>query len=99
MGNYSKWAYIKSTSSATWTIVPFEGYIDQTGVANAEAAIFVMEEADGTTTAINGVEVDDINSLQNANAEGWYTLQGVKLDSAPTEKGIYIFNGKKVMVK
>lgn len=32
-------------------------------------------------------------------AEGWYTLQGVKLEGKPTEKGIYIYNGKKVMVK
>ena len=99
LGNSKNWAYIKSTSDATWNIVPFEGYIDQTGVENAEAAIFLMEDIDGTVTAINGVEVDDINSLQNANAEGWYTLQGVKLESAPTEKGIYIFNGKKVAVQ
>ncbi len=101
LGNSKNWAYIKSDSEAKWNIVPFEGFIDQnnTTAENPEAAIFVMEEIDGTTTVINGVEVDDINSLQNANAEGWYTLQGVKLESAPTEKGIYIFNGKKVAVQ
>ncbi|MBO4214766.1 MAG: hypothetical protein J5888_00345, partial [Bacteroidaceae bacterium] len=29
----------------------------------------------------------------------WYTLSGVELLSKPTEKGVYIFNGKKVVVK
>jgi hypothetical protein len=33
------------------------------------------------------------------NAEGWYTVNGIKLQSAPTEKGVYINNGKKVVVK
>ncbi len=34
-------------------------------------------------------------SLDN---DAWYTLQGVKI-AAPTSKGIYIHNGKKVLVK
>ena len=31
--------------------------------------------------------------------EGWYTLGGQRLDSAPTRSGIYILNGKKVVVR
>ncbi|MBR6129208.1 MAG: hypothetical protein IKQ07_06210, partial [Bacteroidaceae bacterium] len=31
--------------------------------------------------------------------DGWYTLDGVRLDSKPNAKGIYINNGKKVIVK
>ena len=31
--------------------------------------------------------------------DGWYTLDGVRLDSKPTQKGVYINNGKKVIVK
>ena len=30
---------------------------------------------------------------------GWYTINGTKLQAAPTQKGIYIFNGKKLVVK
>jgi hypothetical protein len=37
----------------------------------------------------NGKEFDD----------EWYTLDGVKLNSKPTKQGVYINNGKKVMVK
>ena len=60
------------------------------------AVRFYIEEADGTTTVIDNLNVDEI---QNAKAEGWYTINGMKLDAAPTEKGIYINNGKKVVIK
>ena len=30
---------------------------------------------------------------------GWYTLDGRRLESAPTRKGLYINNGKKVVIK
>ena len=29
---------------------------------------------------------------------GWYTLDGMKLDKRPTGKGMYIYNGKKVVI-
>ena len=44
-------------------------------------------------TGISAVETDA------ANDGAWYTLSGVKLDGKPTEKGIYICNGKKVVIK
>ena len=31
--------------------------------------------------------------------DAWYTLDGRKLSGKPTRKGIYIFNGKKVVIK
>lgn len=31
--------------------------------------------------------------------EGWYTLDGVRLDGKPSTKGIYINNGRKVVIK
>lgn len=41
-----------------------------------------------------GVSIDD----RRQRLAGWYTLQGQKLSDAPTQKGIYILNGKKVIV-
>jgi hypothetical protein len=58
---------------------------------------FFFEEIDGSTTAIKSIETDNQSSQQSA--EGWYTLNGVKLMSAPTQKGVYIKDGKKVVVK
>ena len=31
--------------------------------------------------------------------DGWYTLQGIKLPKAPTRSGVYIYNGKKQVIK
>ena len=31
--------------------------------------------------------------------DGWYTLQGIKLPKAPTQSGVYIYNGKKQVIK
>lgn len=43
-------------------------------------------------------ELNDESSVAN-NSEGWYTITGVKLDGAPTQKGIYIKDGRTVIVK
>ncbi len=34
-----------------------------------------------------------------AQTSGWYTLQGVKLQGKPQQRGVYIHNGKKQVVK
>lgn len=47
---------------------------------------------DGMTTAIEGISAD------NAAPTGTYTLSGLKTER-PTKKGVYIVNGKKVVVK
>mgnify|MGYP002521771138 CR=1 FL=1 len=45
------------------------------------------------TTGILSVAKD------TTTAEGWYTISGMKLDKQPTTKGLYIHNGKKVVVE
>ena len=56
---------------------------------------FVLEDIDGSTTAIKSVNADNFSTKLN----GWYTLDGVKLQVAPTQKGVYIKDGKKVVLK
>ena len=80
------------TADDPFTIVPTAGYFK---MADQNARIFI-EEPDGTTTVIKGINADGEAIVDN---EGWYTLNGVKLQGAPTQKGIYINNGKKVVVK
>ena len=46
-------------------------------------------------TAITFVEADGDDRFK----DGWYTISGVKLNGKPTEKGIYIYNGKKTTIK
>ncbi len=60
-----------------------------------QARTIIMQEEDGTYTQIKAIE--NINSVKST--EGWFTTNGMKLNAQPTEKGIYIHNGKKVVVK
>lgn len=49
----------------------------------------------------NPTMIENVQSEWNASQsrEGWFTLDGVHLTDKPTEKGIYIHNGRKVLVK
>ena len=53
---------------------------------------------------INLVFDDDATAIENYRQEAsttndWYTLDGRKLEGKPTRKGLYIKNGKKVVVR
>jgi hypothetical protein len=72
-----------------------EAYLESAD-ATAPARIFIDEE-DGSVTAINFIGADSRKSTMDA--EGWYTIDGMKLNAAPTQKGIYIKDGKKVFIE
>lgn len=40
-----------------------------------------------------------INVVTNSGNDVWYTLDGRKMQGMPTQKGIYITNGKKIIIK
>ena len=98
VGNNDQWLYIGAGKSHEWNILPFEGFIDMTNVAGARSMTFYFEEIDGSTTAIKSVSTDDLGS-NKLDAKGWYNLNGMKMDGAPLQKGIYIKDGKKVVIK
>jgi hypothetical protein len=37
--------------------------------------------------------------VEQSAQQGWYTMQGIKLDRKPTQSGVYIHNGRKQMIK
>ena len=45
---------------------------------------------------LTGVQTLEIENTEPGN---WYSLQGVRLNACPTQRGIYLNNGKKVLVK
>jgi hypothetical protein len=53
-----------------------------------------IQEIAGTT----GIDASLMNS-EEVNSEEWYDMQGRKLEGKPARKGVYISNGKKVVVK
>ena len=47
-------------------------------------------------------DADGIQEIKNSvlqYPEGWYNVLGIKLFEKPTEGGIYINNGRKVIIK
>ena len=69
-------------------------YITAKEGVTAAPNIFI-EEPDGSTTAISTIDADGVA----VEKTGWYTINGVKLEGVPTEKGVYINNGKKIVIK
>ena len=64
--------------------------------ADPKARIFVEDLDENGATAIKEINAQTMREIA---AEGWYTIDGIKLQSMPTEKGVYINNGKKVVIK
>ena len=58
--------------------------------------------APGLTMVFGDEETNSLSPIPSPSREGgageWYTLDGRKLDKQPTQKGIYIVNGKKVVI-
>ena len=40
-----------------------------------------------------------VNVVISTTDDGWYTLQGIRLNGKPTDKGVYIHRGELIMVK
>ena len=82
-----------------WSDTPNSAHAINRGASEAEelpSRITVrLLDADGVLTNVG--EIDIVTG--EVSFEGWYTLQGVKLDAEPTQPGIYINNGKKVSIK
>lgn len=66
--------------------------LDQT---NARSIIYINFDGEGETTGIRNL--DNNATVQQEGA--YYTLTGIRLNGKPSVKGIYILNGKKVMIK
>ena len=49
----------------------------------------------GETTAIGTLDT----KTGEVSFDGWYTLDGVRLSGKPSTKGIYINNGRKIVIK
>ena len=80
--------------TATGNMKGFRGYfVMHDAPANANA--FVMNFSDGETTGIQPIRMEN----GTTPAEGIYDLSGRRIQGQPTQKGVYIQNGKKVVIK
>ena len=75
------------------TVRPFEAYTIHRQENGQPAPRYVPIQEIGGTTGIEEVESGKVK------VESWYDLEGRKLEGKPARKGVYISNGKKVVVK
>ena len=55
---------------------------------------------DGESDDVTGIqEVNEVIGVNEVNDDSWYTLDGRKLNGKPAARGIYVVNGKKVVIK
>ena len=73
----------------------FRGYFVLHEAAAAKTRAYVMEFGDGETSGIVPLRVEADATQQT----GTYDLQGRRIEGQPTQKGVYIVNGKKVIIK
>ena len=73
-------------------VLPFQAYVEHKG-SNPAPPYFIVGDLGGDTTGIMD------NKRETITNNDWYTLDGRKLQGKPTQKGVYITNGKKVIIK
>lgn len=71
-----------------------QGKEEQKGGVNKTRSFLTIGDDDAT--AINPSR---LSPLTTHSSDAWYSLDGRRLNGAPTAKGIYVFNGKKVIVR
>lgn len=98
-------AHILDPSSGRWVMTASNYYADQEQVyLRAFNAYMLMDEGrsyagipsqiDSSLTGIRAAE-----AAGTIDSDGWYDLQGRRLSAMPSEKGVYINNGRKVIIK
>lgn len=70
-------------------------------VCDSKGAWSVVLTEEFEVVSLIATNINEANQVSDKSqvTDDWYSLDGKKLDSRPTEKGIYIRNGKKIIVK
>lgn len=87
--------FIYRKNKSTETLAKYKAYLIHkysTSTSNENVKGIYISDFD-ELTGIQSVEIE------NTESGNWYSLQGVQLNSRPTQRGIYLNNGKKVLVK
>lgn len=73
-------------------------YLNLNGTSSAGTRGFYDIDGGDGTTAIKDVKSGEVDGEKWADG-GWHDLQGRRLSAKPTKPGLYILNGKKVVIK
>ncbi len=101
--------YFGSANKLLWpdqnvTVGAFRAYfkINENNAVNAKGITgFVIDfgENDEEATGINEAAADSSLFTPHSSLSEWHTVDGIRLSGKPSKKGMYIHNGKKVVVE
>ena len=101
--------YFGSANKLLWpdqnvTVGAFRAYfkINETAAVNAKGITgFVIDfgENDEEATGINEAAADSSLFTPHSSLSEWHTVDGIRLNGKPSKRGMYIHNGKKVVVE
>ena len=75
---------------------PFEAYTIHHGSSPAPQFISIADVTNGDN--LTGIDAILVNS-EKVNSEKWYSVNGQELQKKPTRKGVYLHNGRKVIIR
>ena len=81
-----------STAERTLKCFRAHFYVPASGGAGARS--FILDFGEGEET---GISTTNFTNDANSGNE-WYTLDGRRLQDKPAQKGVYIQNGRKIVV-
>lgn len=82
------------------TYINFYRYSGKNLAANKAFLLLPTNNAKGFSLFVDGEEATGIKALETVEDNGaWYTVEGIKLQGKPTRKGMYLHNGKSVIMK
>ena len=64
--------------------------------SSASAPVYFLWDINDGMTGIEGMEAQ---SVQTSDDDGWYTIDGCQLTGKPAQRGLYIWRGKKYVVR
>jgi hypothetical protein len=78
--------------------LPLAVWSQQSGAGARRNTIGIRTSWGEDTTAIEDVELEGQSSATEDSEGEWYTLSGMQLQSKPTVSGIYIHDGRKLVI-
>ena len=97
------WNSTTLTTSATIKILPYRVYYKTSSQTNDSkySVLFLTDDPEDELSEDFGNQ--DITAIKAMQTEGaktvWYNMNGQKLNGRPTLPGVYVMNGKKVLIK
>ena len=97
-------SFVFSTGTGTpqtidFTDVTQDKYLEITNEATSSEAKKLYKIEDVTSEMMTGIADSPIIDIPTHTDNAWYTLSGMKMMQQPTQAGIYIHQGKKVVIK